>query len=73
MITPAKKNRTTQIVKGWITCKPILVAVAAEDQSKEKNKPATSGQIPFCKTEFSGEGITFVTFDNPAGRLSSGK
>ena len=43
---PAIKKRVMQITKGWATCKPNLVATAAEGHSIEKPNPVKNHNQP---------------------------
>lgn len=41
-----------QITKGWADCKPILVAVAAEDHNTANASPIANRSIPFDLSDF---------------------
>ena len=56
---PAIKKRTIQITNGCATCKPNLVATAAEGQSIEKPTPVKNHNQPAVFLLFAGTPCCF--------------
>lgn len=56
---PAIKKRIIQITKGWATCKPILVATAADGHSIENPNPVKNHNQPADFLLFPGPSFCF--------------